>query len=542
MTEIGSVIAGKYEILKEVGHGGMSVVYLAIDTHLNRNWAVKEVRKTGKTKNDEIIENSILVEANLIKRLDHPALPRIVDIIDNGETIYIVMDFIEGESLDKVLTEYGAQPEEKVIEWAMQVCDVLSYLHSQKPPIIYRDMKPGNLMLKPNGNICIIDFGIAREYKEENLADTKVLGTKGYAPPEQYNGQTDPRSDIYALGMTMHQLLTGVDPTSGEQYASVRYWNPNLSEGIEAIINKCVEPAAENRYQNCQELLLDLQDPEKVTRGWKKLLKKRLAAFIAVGALSAAFAVGGIMTNLSAKAASANNYDIRIKNGDYYGAIEIDKGRIDAYQSELERLLLAGSSVETKDYLKLRDRLNESGLNPKTNDEVADLYYDLGKLLLTDEKETSFTIRANKALACFNAIKGNDSYPKKDLVQAYCNVIGFLNKQTKYSARQKTDYTDFLDDIDNVIMILDTLTDEDSDFEKATYYYTVLMTIRENVRGFKRNGVSQERLTALISEKIVPRVEQLTAQINTVEELKEKIVNQQNTYLQLIAIEYGNVR
>ena len=159
MTEIGTVIAGKYEILKEVGRGGMSVVYLAMDTHLNRNWAVKEIRKTGKTKNDEIIENSILVEANLIKRLDHPALPRIVDIIDNGETIYIVMDFIEGESLDKILSEYGAQPEEKVIEWAMQVCDVLSYLHSQKPPIIYRDMKPANLMLKPNGNICIIDFG-----------------------------------------------------------------------------------------------------------------------------------------------------------------------------------------------------------------------------------------------------------------------------------------------------------------------------------------------------------------------------------------------
>lgn len=542
MTEVGTVIAGKYEILKEVGHGGMSVVYLAMDTHLNRNWAVKEVRKTGKTKNDEIIENSILVEANLIKRLDHPALPRIVDIIDNGSTIYIVMDFIEGESLDKILAEYGAQPEEKVIEWAMQVCDVFSYLHSQKPPIIYRDMKPANLMLKPNGNICIIDFGIAREYKEENLADTKVLGTKGYAPPEQYNGQTDPRSDIYALGMTMHQLLTGVDPTSGEQYASVRYWNPELSEGIEAIINKCVEPAAENRYQNCQDLLLDLQDPEKVTRGWKKMLKKRLATFIAVATLSAAFAIGGIITNLAATSASTKNYNIRIKNGDYYGAVEIDKGRIDAYQGERDRLLLAGSSVETEDYLKLRDRLNESGLNPKTNDEVADLYYDLGKMLLTDEKEGSFSIRANKALACFNAIEGNDSYPKKDLVQAYCNVIGFLNKQTSISARKKSDYTNLLDDIDNVIMMLDGLTDEDSDFEKATYYYTVLMTIRENVSGFRRNEVSQERLIALIDETIVPRAEQLTAQINTVEDLKEKIVNQKNNCLQQIAIEYGKVR
>ena len=124
MTHVGTVIEGKYEILKEIGRGGMSVVYLANDTHL-RNWAVKEVRKKGNGKNDEIVVNSLLAEANMVKRLDHPALPRIVDIIDNGSTIYIVMDFIEGESLDKILNEYGAQPEDKVIEWAMQICDVL---------------------------------------------------------------------------------------------------------------------------------------------------------------------------------------------------------------------------------------------------------------------------------------------------------------------------------------------------------------------------------------------------------------------------------
>ena len=101
MTDIGTVIEGKYEILKEIGHGGMSVVYLAMDTHLNRNWAVKEVKKKGTGKNDEIVVNSLLAEANMVKKLDHPALPRIVDIIDNGVTIYIIMDFIEGESLDK---------------------------------------------------------------------------------------------------------------------------------------------------------------------------------------------------------------------------------------------------------------------------------------------------------------------------------------------------------------------------------------------------------------------------------------------------------
>ena len=132
MAQIGSVIDGKYEILTEIGRGGMSIVYLAMDTHLNKQWAVKEIRKKGNGKNDEIIVNSLLAEANLMKRLDHPSLPRIVDIIDNGQTIFVVMDYIEGESLDKIIKEYGVQSEELVISWAKQLCDALSYLHSQK--------------------------------------------------------------------------------------------------------------------------------------------------------------------------------------------------------------------------------------------------------------------------------------------------------------------------------------------------------------------------------------------------------------------------
>ena len=156
MTEIGTVIDGKYEILKEIGRGGMSIVYLAMDKHLNKQWAIKEIRKKGNGKNDEIVVNSLLAEANMMKKLDHPSLPRIVDIIDNGITIYVVMDYIDGESLDKILNEYGAQPEELVIAWAKQLCDALSYLHGQKPSIIYRDMKPANVMLKQEGYFKII--------------------------------------------------------------------------------------------------------------------------------------------------------------------------------------------------------------------------------------------------------------------------------------------------------------------------------------------------------------------------------------------------
>ena len=249
--ERGSVIDGKYEILKQIGKGGMSVVYLAMDLRLNKQWAVKVIQRRGIGKNNETVLNKVPDDTELMKRLDHPAIPRIVDIIDKEDDpqIYIVMDYVEGESLDKVLEEWGAQSEEVVIDWAKQICDTLGYLHSQKPPIIYRDMKPANIMLKPEGNLKIIDFGISREYKEQNLADTTILGTKGYAPPEQFGSrQTDPRSDIYALGMTMHHLVTGVDPKKND-YVPIRQWNPELSDGLEIIIDKCVQMDPNDRYQ-----------------------------------------------------------------------------------------------------------------------------------------------------------------------------------------------------------------------------------------------------------------------------------------------------
>lgn len=206
MAQIGDVIDGKYKILTQIGAGGMSKVYLAMDSRLNKQWAVKELEKKAHDKNNDVVIQSAIAEAGMMKKLDHPNLPRIVDIIDEENVIYVVMDYIEGEPLDKILEEYGAQPQDLVIEWAKQLCEVLMYLHNRKPPIIYRDMKPGNVMLKPDGNLKLIDFGIAREYKEQNLADTQCLGTRGYAAPEQYGGkgQTDQRTDIFCLGVTIY--------------------------------------------------------------------------------------------------------------------------------------------------------------------------------------------------------------------------------------------------------------------------------------------------------------------------------------------------
>ena len=188
MLEIGSLIDNKYKILNKIGQGGMSTVYLAMNERANKQWAIKEIRKDAMANSDVTLQ-SLKNEIEMLRNLSHPNLPSIIDIIDYEDSLLIVMDYVEGNTLSKAVNEYGPQPQEYVIEWAKQLCNVLGYLHSQNPPIIYRDLKPGNIMLKPDGTIVLIDFGTARQYKEENIEDTTCLGTRGYAAPEQMHVQ-----------------------------------------------------------------------------------------------------------------------------------------------------------------------------------------------------------------------------------------------------------------------------------------------------------------------------------------------------------------
>ena len=312
MLEIGSVVDGKYKILNKIGQGGMSVVYLAINEAANKPWAIKEVRKDG-TKDFEVVRQGLIVETDMLKRLNHPNLPSIIDVIDRDDTFLIVMDYIEGRSLADVLKETGAQPQEYVIEWAKQLCDVLGYLHSRKPPIIYRDMKPSNVMLRPDGNVTLIDFGTAREFKNTAMVeDTTCLGTQGYAAPEQFggHGQTDARTDIYCLGATIYHLVTGHNPAKPpyEMYP-IRQWNQHLSSGLEQIILKCINKDPEKRYQSCSELMYALDHFEEMDYEYRRGHKRRLFAFGATLALSLGlFVTAGFMSHKESSTL-ADSYD-----------------------------------------------------------------------------------------------------------------------------------------------------------------------------------------------------------------------------------------
>lgn len=254
--QVGDFFSGRYVIERVLGHGGMGKVYLARNINTDTLWAIKEVCGAEASRVD------LMAEPKLLKKLDHPALPILFDILEQDGKLYMISDYIDGVSLDKKLQAEGKIAEEIVIDWAIQLCKVLDYLHTFEPnPIIYRDMKPSNIILSGSGLLKLIDFGIAREYKPESDTDTVYIGTRGYAAPEQYGtGQTSAASDIYSLGVTLHQLLTGKNPLKPPfEFKPIRHYDQLLSAEMEAIVSKCTSTNCQDRYQSAAQLLNALE-------------------------------------------------------------------------------------------------------------------------------------------------------------------------------------------------------------------------------------------------------------------------------------------
>jgi predicted Ser/Thr protein kinase len=257
-----TMLRKQYLVLRTIGRGGMAAVYQASDTRSNRVVAIKEMSQEDLTP-DEAREarDSFRREAGLLQKLNHPNLPHVfTDFSENGRN-YLVMDFIDGETLEQKLTAAKSPlPEAEALGWARQLCDALSYLHRQQPPIIFRDLKPANVMVTKKGEVKLIDFGIARIFSPRQTRDTQALGTPGYAPPEQYgNAQTDARADIYALGATLYHLLTNYD-VGRTPFAlpPLRSRNPAISERTAAAIERATRLDREQRYRDIGEFARDL--------------------------------------------------------------------------------------------------------------------------------------------------------------------------------------------------------------------------------------------------------------------------------------------
>jgi hypothetical protein len=261
----GDVIRGRYKVVDVLGEGGMGAVYLVDDEHLpGKQWAMKEMclRRSGLVREDTAVR-LFEEEARILAGCSHPHLPQVSDFFSDGEKWYLVMERIKGRTLREVLEERrGPLPEEEAVLIALQILDALEYLHTRPRPVVFRDLKPANIMVTPERKAVLIDFGIARFFDPEKKTDTLKMGSTGYAPPEQYRGRgtTDGRSDIYSLGATLHHLLTGRDPQDEPPFSfpPPRSLNPAISPHIEKTVLKALEYDRGKRYPTARAMAGDI--------------------------------------------------------------------------------------------------------------------------------------------------------------------------------------------------------------------------------------------------------------------------------------------
>lgn len=260
----GDILNKKYLVLSHISSGGTSEVYLVGETaHPEKRWAVKITKITSP------LAKSIVDEANILSEFEHPNLPYIVDFFSTNDYHFLVMEYIHGVSLSDYLSIYNQPlPLELTIKIGMQLCDVLEFLHSQKPnPIIYRDIKPGNILIKDDQTIKLIDFGTAKKFQKEQLIDTMRVGTVGFAAPEQFEKrQTDERTDLYSLGALFYYLLSNGKYVNVAQ-KPIKELHSSLPESLEQCVTKLIEADPEKRIQEIDEVkLLLLKAEEKLKK------------------------------------------------------------------------------------------------------------------------------------------------------------------------------------------------------------------------------------------------------------------------------------
>jgi serine/threonine-protein kinase len=520
LAVINSVIDDKYEVLKMIGQGGMSRVYLAMDRRLNKQWAVKEVMKNARDRNNAIIIQSAIAEANLMKKLDHSSLPRIVDILETKELIYVIMDYVEGESLDKILDEYGAQPQDLVIEWAKQLCDVLDYLHNCSPPIIYRDMKPANVVLHPSGNIRLLDFGIAREYKSQNTADTVSLGTKGYAAPEQFggSGQTDARTDIYCLGVTLYHLLTGQNPTEPPyELYPIRHWNPALSGGLERIIQKCTQQNPDDRYQSCTDLLYALEHHEEYDDTYRNKQKRKVRRFFTVAAAAALCMgigfTGFFMRTQTDNADYANNIQLaqtavtdEDKLNYYMTAIDIKPDTTEAYLG-MVGTFKNDASFTVGEEAQLKKKTNANLTLLKEAPGYADLAFEIGKLYWyyfeygrTADNDNQITRMKSSVQWFEDAVDlGSPDSGYYQMATIYRDIGRFNNDITLNieEASDKGMYLPYFENIRGLLLMIENDAGE-NEIVRLEVYRLAIYSIETYAHKFRADGLSRDDIQSVL--------------------------------------------
>lgn len=546
MLQIGSVVDGKYKVLNKVGQGGMSVVYLALNEKANKTWAIKEVRKDG-VQDFATVKQGLIAETNILKSLSHKYLPSIVDVIDDEDTFLIVMDYIQGKSLKEVLKENMERegfpiPVDELISWSKQLCEVLYYLHTRPNPIIYRDMKPSNVMLKPDGEISLIDFGTARVFKTGNSEDTTCLGTPGYAAPEQYGGkgQSTPQTDIYCLGATMHHLITGRNPAATPfNFPKITQCRPTLLEetprelrntllGLEMIIEKCTQYDVADRYQSCAELKYDLEHPEELGLPYRKKLKTKMVSFGACAAMSVILGGVSIFGLVMENKTEKSGYDYYLSKAEtasvsdaieiYRSAIKLDPISEEAYLGMLEKMLedneFSTEDIQTTDEVLMskdngRSQDNETYFSANNESGYVDFAYQMGLAYYYSTDGSGYKSTAG---GWFNKVKEADMESldmgeeddNKDAWQARAEILG---KICEYSGKigvgnaagdAEVSYADYWYDM--MDLIDEDVASRDNQVTELRLYRDFVAQLNNYAPEFNKAGITQEQMEEALTD------------------------------------------
>lgn len=541
----GDVLKGKYEILALIGEGGMSRVYLARDLELaNKQWAIKEVDRRATDPTGRPIEQSLASEAELLSKLQHPVIVDIVDIEKTENYIYVVMDHVEGEPLDKVIRENGPQSETDVQNWMIQICDALGYLHRQNPPVIYRDMKPNNIMLHPDGYVKLIDLGVAREYKDEAKKDTIAFGTTGYAAPEQYGkAQTDARTDIYGLGATMWHLLGGSAPPVEFPLPNVRERNPEVGEGFaDVIIPKCTQLEREARYQSCEELVSDLEVYKELTQEYRAKQKRKVISFATTGIAAILLVLVGFLMLGLRESTITEKYEHHMEIADsqyridseaaaeeYLAAIAERPGAIDAYLGLINCYKEDGQfTPEEKQQL---DAVYNDNLADLQNSRFAELSYELGRLYWyfytygqTGAYEENQATRIKASTEYFANAALDTAFENYVTAETYYSIAKFtsdIDKAVMDGSEDKDLYTEYWNSLEELASRVES---EPLEIVKLDSCVLIANSIETYMNKFKNiGGISRAQMEGLL-DTVLNQLESMSLTTEENNELRNSTI------------------
>lgn len=507
MNKIRRIINDRYEILDVLGKGGMSTVYLVKDLTLtNKFWALKRVSYSEVT--DEKAKRQLEAfekEVDLLTTLSHPDIPRIVDRIKIEDELYVCMDLVQGISLYDEYKENGVFSEEKIIDIALKMCDILIYLHEvRENPIVYRDIKIDNIMIERD-RIKLIDFGIARECKR-GVNITDKLGSPTYAAPEQHlQLPQDERTDIYALGSTLYRVATGTVPSLHPyEFPNLRSLNPKCSEGLEYIIHRCIQEIPQNRYKNCHELKRDLLNIDTLNSSYRQKMQQRLIKFASSISVFVIFIVMTFVGYGGVVEAKRDNYLSHMDEALSYQ----QKNQLDLAEKKfIEATKYSPKSIEPYIYLldmyqlKSGDReelIKESILNVErlVEDKNSKIYnnpeiiYRLAKLCFEVKSDVNYAV---KAYNYFERVKEMNVYDDAEIESyvtiAYYNKMLFNNNEDGYTKLAES------------LQTLETYTDGVNDINTRLDNYYTLTTIYNSYLNQEELN-SKERMIVIIEKAL----------------------------------------